>query len=179
MKATPFPRSNRGAGKTGLWILLVIVLLAGAGLWYAVNGAMERRAESAAKAAEAAEVLNARRLELFGERALEPGVEFRTSGLGVRIIEPGEGPNPVLSSTIRITYTGSLKDGRVFDEALEPAEFQLGRLVPGMATGIQLIKPGGKIELFIPPSLGYGNRVTAGIPAGSGLIFDVTLVEIK
>lgn len=179
MDDTPLPRSVRGAAKAGLWILLVIALLGGGGLWYAVNGALERKAEAAARAAEAIAELNARRLELFGDRALADGVEFRTSGLGVRIVEPGEGRHPALSDTIRILYTGTLKDGRVFDQVAEPAEFQLGRLVPGMATGLQLIKPGGRIELFIPPSLGYGNRPTAGIPAGSGLIFDVTLVEVK
>lgn len=178
MNDTPLPRSVRGAARTGLWILLAIVLLGGGGLWYAVNGALERKAEAEARAEAAIAELNVRRLELFGDRALVDGVEFRTSGLGVRIVEAGEGPHPAMSDTIRIIYKGSLKDGRVFDEAAAPAEFQLGRLVPGMATGLQLLKPGGKIELFIPPALGYGHRPVAGIPAGSGLIFDVTLVEV-
>jgi FKBP-type peptidyl-prolyl cis-trans isomerase len=177
-----FPRSRiRGASaaKVGISLVLVVVVLGGAGWWFGLRGVMERRAEAAARVEEALAQQRERRLALYGERALAQGVEFRTSGLGYRILTPGEGKMPALSDTIRIIYTGSLKDGHIFDQAKEPAEFTLGRLVPGMATGIQLLRPGGSMELFIPPSLGYGNRMIAGIPAGSGLIFDVTLVEIK
>ncbi len=172
---------NRGASEARVWttIVLIVVVLGGAGWWFGLRGVWERRAEAAAQVEAALAQQKERRLALYGERALADGVEFRTSGLGYRILAPGEGKTPALSDTIRIIYTGSLKDGHVFDQAKEPAEFTLGRLVPGMATGLQLLRPGGSMELFIPPSLGYGNRMIAGIPAGSGLIFEVTLVEIK
>jgi FKBP-type peptidyl-prolyl cis-trans isomerase len=173
-------RRRRGpnSGKAGWIVLLVVAVLAGAG-WYALNHVRSQRAEQRAKVEAALAAQREKRLELYGERALADGVEFRTSGLGLRVLAEGEGRNPGLSDTIRITYKGTLKDGTVFDEAKEPAEFTLGRLVPGMATGLQLLKPGGRMELFIPPALGYGHRPVAGIPAGSGLIFEVSLVEVK
>jgi FKBP-type peptidyl-prolyl cis-trans isomerase len=47
--------------------------------------------------------------------------------------------------------------------------------VQGWANGIPLLKEGGTIRLFIPPSFGYGNQPYGPIPANSILIFDVTL----
>jgi FKBP-type peptidyl-prolyl cis-trans isomerase len=41
------------------------------------------------------------------------------------------------------------------------------------------LKPGGRAELFIPPSLGYGNSAGAGIPSGAGLIFEVELLAVN
>jgi peptidylprolyl isomerase len=52
-------------------------------------------------------------------------------------------------------------------------------LLPGLSAGLQLIAPGGRIELLIPPSLGYGNRAAGGIPPGAGLVFDVTLIAVE
>jgi FKBP-type peptidyl-prolyl cis-trans isomerase len=176
--ATPASPLRDSSAKTWIVLLLVLGVLAGAG-WYGVRNVMEKRAAERAKVEEALAAQRERRLELYGERALAEGVEFRSSGLGLRILEPGEGRTPGLSDTIRIRYRGTLKDGTVFDEAKEPATFTLGRLVPGMATGLQLLRPGGRMELFIPPALGYGHRPVAGIPAGSGLIFEVTLVAVE
>ncbi len=174
-------KRERGASGPKTWLIVVLLVgaVAGAGWWFGVRGVLERRAAEAAKVEAALAAQRERRLALFGERALSEGVVFRSSGLGLRILNPGEGRQPGLSDTIRIIYKGTTKDGTVFDQAKEPAEFTLGRLVPGMATGLQELRPGGSMELFIPPSLGYGNRQIAGIPAGSGLIFEVTLVEIK
>jgi FKBP-type peptidyl-prolyl cis-trans isomerase len=177
---TATPSRHRGASSAKVWliVLLVVGVLGGAG-WYALNNLRAQRAEQQAKVDAALAAQREKRIALYGERALAEGVEFRTSGLGLRVLAEGEGRNPGLSDTIRIIYKGTLKDGTVFDEAKEPAEFTLGRLVPGMATGLQLLRPGGRMELFIPPALGYGHRPVAGIPAGSGLIFEVTLVEVK
>ncbi len=119
---------------------------------------------------------------LFGEAASTPGIEWRSSGLGVRIIKPGEGTAPKMSDTVRVHYTGHTKDGMVFDDSRargKPEDFVVSRLLRGWAAGMTALKPGGHAEFFIPPSLGYGNMKVAGIPPQSGLIFDVELVAVN
>jgi FKBP-type peptidyl-prolyl cis-trans isomerase len=48
-------------------------------------------------------------------------------------------------------------------------------VVKGWTEGLQLIKEGGKIKLFIPPELAYGDR---GPLAHRALIFDVELLSV-
>lgn len=164
----------------GLVVLFALLLvLGGAGWWFGVKVPAERREIERAEVAErTTQQARESREAMFGPRALNADVEFRSSGLGFRIIEPGIGRHPAATDTVRITYRGTLRDGRVFDEAAEPVDFRLGALVPGMVAGLQMIRPGGEIEIFVPPSLGYGNRAVGAVPAGSGLIFDVTLIAI-
>jgi FKBP-type peptidyl-prolyl cis-trans isomerase len=55
----------------------------------------------------------------------------------------------------------------------------LNKIIKGMAEGLQLVGQGGMIELEIPPSLGYGKRGAARVPAGATLHFLIELIEIK
>jgi FKBP-type peptidyl-prolyl cis-trans isomerase FkpA len=88
-----------------------------------------------------------------------------------------------LCSQILISYKGTLKNGTVFDQQ-NNVIFVLGSLIEGWKKGIPLLKKGGSIKLYIPPSLGYGgtdvrdnNSGQVVIPANSMLIFDVTLTD--
>lgn len=122
------------------------------------------------------------RLALFGPSASAPDIVWRASGLGVRVVASGEGRAPGMTDTVRVHYSGRLKDGRVFDDSRArgaPADFAVNRLLPGWAAGMGALKPGGKAELYLPPALGYGERVVAGIPAGSGLVFEVELIAVN
>lgn len=122
------------------------------------------------------------RTEFFGaEVAADAAVTWKPSGLGVKLIAPGEGIAPQLSDRVVVRYTGRLKDGTVFNAspADKPAEFKLGEMIPGMTAGIATLKPGGHAVLYIPPSLGYGSLRVGKIPPVSGLIFEVELVAVK
>lgn len=123
-----------------------------------------------------------RRDWLFGVRADAKDIVWRPSGLGIRVITPGEGVAPTPMDRVRVHYALTLKDGRVIDDTRakgKPGEFVVSRLMIGWAAGMGELKPGGRAEFFIPPSLGYGNMSVAGIPAGSGLIFDVELLAVN
>ncbi len=104
------------------------------------------------------------------------------SGLRYEIVKPGEGAFPKPTETVRVHYTGKLIDGTVFDSSVqrgEPAEFPLDQVIPGWTEGIQKVNKGGKITLYVPPQLAYGDEGRPSIPPGSTLVFDVELLDIK
>ncbi len=101
------------------------------------------------------------------------------SGLFYIIDNPGNGASPTVCNSIAFTYEGKLTNGTVFDSATQPVVYGLSQLITGFKNGIPLIKTGGRIRLFVPPSLGYGANPSGSIPANSILIFDVNLVGIQ
>jgi FKBP-type peptidyl-prolyl cis-trans isomerase len=112
----------------------------------------------------------------------EEGVVELPSGLQFRIIEPGSEVHPIATSNVTVHYKGMLLDGTVFDSSFdrnEPVTFQLDGVIPGWTEGLQQIGTGGKIILYIPPHLAYGDRGGGPIPPGSLLIFEVELISVQ
>lgn len=107
-----------------------------------------------------------------------------SSGMYYEIITPGNGATPDLCSQVVVSYIGKLTNGSVFDQH-SSGVWPLGVLINGWKNGLPLIKKGGRIKLYIPPSLGYGHtdvKDMAGnviIPGNSILIFDLTLIEVQ
>jgi len=101
------------------------------------------------------------------------------SGVYYVIDNPGTGKNPNICSGINVKYTGQLTNGTVFDQGEFPRLYQLGELIKGWVNTVPLIKQGGKIRLFIPPSLGYGSQAAGSIPPNSILIFDIELTVVQ
>ena len=101
------------------------------------------------------------------------------SGLFYTIDNPGTGKTPDACSSVAVTYTGKLTNGNVFDQQNSPISILLTDVIPGWTNGVPLLKEGGRIHLYIPPSLGYGNQQAGTIPPNSILIFDVTLVAVQ
>jgi FKBP-type peptidyl-prolyl cis-trans isomerase FkpA len=107
------------------------------------------------------------------------------SGMYYRIETAGTGKTPGVCDNITINYQGRLTNGQTFDESTNPVTFQLGQLILGWRNGIPLIKEGGRIHLYIPPSLGYGNQDVrdrngnVAIPGGSILVFEVELKQVQ
>ncbi|MDD2764861.1 MAG: FKBP-type peptidyl-prolyl cis-trans isomerase [Opitutaceae bacterium] len=103
-------------------------------------------------------------------------------GLRYEVLQPGTGAYPKASDTVKVHYTGTLITGTVFDSSVQrgqPVEVALTQVIPGWAEGLQKINQGGKIRLYIPPDLAYGDNGQQGIPPGAALIFDIELLEIK
>ena len=107
-----------------------------------------------------------------------------SSKMYYQIINPGTGASPALCSNILVKYSGKFATGAVFDSQ-ENSVLVLGTLIDGWKIGVPLIKKGGQIRLYIPPSLGYGssdvrdNQGRVVIPANSILIFDITLLDLQ
>lgn len=111
------------------------------------------------------------------------------SGLKYRVLRAGDGMKPTADSTVTVHYKGWLPDpsdgsqGKEFDSSYkrgEPISFPLKGVIKGWTEGMQLVASGGKIELEIPPELGYGARGAPGaIPPNATLRFIVELLEVK
>jgi FKBP-type peptidyl-prolyl cis-trans isomerase len=127
---------------------------------------------------------------LFAKLKQEKDVTILPSGLAYKVTKPGTGAVPKLGQMVSINYTGALSTGQVFDsnaESGQPVEILLQvataespkGVIAGFVEGLQKVGVGGKITLYIPPALGYGEQMVPGIPPGSTLVFDVEVVGAK
>jgi len=101
------------------------------------------------------------------------------SGVFYTIESPGTGKNPTPCSNISVKYKGYLTNDMVFDQKTTPVDFNLGGVVPGWRNVLPLLKAGGRMVIYIPPSLGYGSQANGSIPANSILVFEVDLVAVQ
>jgi len=101
------------------------------------------------------------------------------SGLFYAIDAPGTGATPTLCSVVTVTYEGKLTNGTTFDSNTTGASFLLADLIEGWKVGIPLIKSGGSIRLYVPPTLGYGPNNYGSIPGNSILVFRIDLKGVR
>jgi FKBP-type peptidyl-prolyl cis-trans isomerase len=144
------------------------------------NFLQEKHQKKAAIDSEKNKKLAAEFIEKLKEN---PEVSFLESGLAYTIIEPGEEEKIGSQNAVAVNYRGSLIDGTVFDEAMDPERpvtFPLNGVIPGFAEGLKLVGNGGKIKLYIPSELGYGDNPRPGsvIEPGALLIFDLTVQDV-
>jgi peptidylprolyl isomerase len=103
------------------------------------------------------------------------------SKLVVKDLIKGTGPAATASSTVNVQYVGELyKGGKQFDASWsdgsgQPVSLPLTGVIKGWQQGIPGMKIGGRRELIIPPSLGYGATAQSKIPANSTLVFVIDL----
>jgi FKBP-type peptidyl-prolyl cis-trans isomerase len=105
-------------------------------------------------------------------------------GLEIYDIQAGTGAEATKGKTVTAHYVGVLQDGTKFDSSLDrgqPFSFNLGagQVIRGWDEGIAGMKVGGVRRLVIAPELGYGNQAIGSIPAGSTLVFEVQLLDVK
>jgi len=116
-----------------------------------------------------------------------PYVTEQTSELVSEDLRVGTGDTVELNDCIVVHYRLAIADGTpvegndTFTEG-EPIAFELaeGRLIEGWTQGIPGMNVGGVRRLTVPPNLGYGDDSSnPSIPAGSTLVFEVEVVEVK
>jgi FKBP-type peptidyl-prolyl cis-trans isomerase FkpA len=88
---------------------------------------------------------------------------------------------PTVCTNVTVKYAGYLTSGLKFTSVTEEtvaSSFTMGALILGWQRGLPLIKAGGSINLYVPPSLGYGANANGPIPANSILLFTVQLISV-
>jgi FKBP-type peptidyl-prolyl cis-trans isomerase len=96
----------------------------------------------------------------------------------------GTGAEAVAGKSVSVNYRGTLTNGTEFDSSYsrnEPFTFTLGsgQVIKGWDQGVAGMKVGGKRKLVIPADLAYGDRENGKIPAGSTLVFEIELLDVK
>lgn len=121
-----------------------------------------------------------------------PGLSYEVQASG-----PAAGAHPTRADSVTMRYIGRLSDGAVFstspDEGKGLSTFAVKEVIPGMSAVLQLMRPGDRWRVTMPPYLAYGpgrpytapaSGVPAqaiqrqGIPPNATLVFDVELVGI-
>ncbi len=88
----------------------------------------------------------------------------------------GIGPFPTEQSLVKISYTGRLLKGDVFEQRDE-ATMTVGSGVRGFQLGLVKFNRGAKGMILIPSGMGYGDFPMASIPRNSVLIFDIEMID--
>lgn len=99
----------------------------------------------------------------------------------------GTGATAVAGDSVIVKYVGSFTNGTIFDASASHPEtangftFTLGagQVIKGWDEGVAGMKEGGKRQLVIPASLGYGPKDYGPIPGNSTLIFEVELLKVQ
>lgn len=116
------------------------------------------------------------------QAAAEKEAQRSDTGLVMRTLQAGTGPKPTAEDQVRVHYTGTLADGKVFDSSRqrnEPAVFAVKNVIPCWTEALQRMQVGGRARLVCPAALAYGDRgAGADIKPGATLVFDVELLEI-
>lgn len=112
----------------------------------------------------------------------QANVKKTSTGLLYEIIKPGSAKKAMkVEDEVKVLYKGTLKNGKEFDgnyESGDTARFALNRVIKGWGEGLQLVGEGGKIKLWIPAEMGYGERGGGQIGPNEPLVFEVDVLEV-
>jgi len=106
------------------------------------------------------------------------------AGLQSTDLITGTGATVAAGDTVTVQYVGvAWSTGKQFDASWDdgngqPTTFSLNQVIPGWSQGMVGMKVGGRRELVIPPSLGYGASGQGPIGPNETLIFIVDLYKV-
>lgn len=114
----------------------------------------------------------------------KPPVVTTPSGLKYCVLEKGEaGERPAIGDSVSVRYALWSADGTLLQSTREepkPVEFAIGDVIEGWNEALQLMTPGSRFKLTIPPELAYGARGSPPlVKPGATLVFDVELVSFQ
>lgn len=122
-----------------------------------------------------------------------PGLRYDVLASG-----PAVGRRPTRADSVVLRYVGRLADGTIFSTSPQDgtglSTFEVKAVIPGMSAVVQLMRPGDRWRVVMPPYLAYGPGRPLGAPASTAaaaqtaqkhsippdatLTFDVELVDV-
>ena len=107
------------------------------------------------------------------------GVKTMPSGLQYKVLKKGDGIRPKVDDYVTFHYRARKLNGKVYDSSLKkggPVTYRANGVIPGFTEAIQMMQPGAKWELYIPPDLAYGRRSPL---AHQTVIIEVELLAVR
>ena len=114
----------------------------------------------------------------------EPNATQTKTGLVYLIENAGSTEKVKAGNPVSLHYKGTFfKNNKKFDSSYDrntPLEFifKTNRMIPGFEEGIEMLGKNGKIKLFIPYHLAYGEKGREGaMPPFSDLVFEIEILN--
>lgn len=136
-----------------------------------------RMKEQQAKAAREKAVQEKAGADWYARYRKQAGVKELRPGVLYRVITPGKGALLKASGTVDLLLSGSLADGRLFDDSglngrvqrLKPED-----ILPALTDVLVTQRAGCHVEVLLSPSQAFGDEGVPGmIPGGATLKFDI------
>ena len=122
--------------------------------------------------------------EFLAQNAKQTGVKTTASGLQYLVLTAGDpklaAPGP--GDHVTVQYRGHLLNGTEFDSTYsrgKPGVIRPSDAMTGWREALELMNPGAKWRVFVPPDLAYALRPPPSIPPNSLLIFDIEVLGIN
>ena len=125
---------------------------------------------------------NCRRGQAFLARTrTRQGVVILPSGLQYEVLARGSGDSPTLTNWVKVKYHSMRIDGTESENSgthPEAGIFCVGSVTQGWEEALQLMRPGDRWRLYVPPCLAYGKDGTPGVGPSETLVYDLELVSV-
>jgi FKBP-type peptidyl-prolyl cis-trans isomerase len=114
-----------------------------------------------------------------------PDAKISNTGIRYIVEKPGFGNRISSGDMVSVNYTGKFLNGKVFDQhhdLVHPFSFRVNRamVIEGWDQILQLMSPGAKWLVIVPPELAYGRRGSPPrIPPDQTLVFEMEVVDVK
>lgn len=101
------------------------------------------------------------------------------SGLYYSFESIGEGGKIKYTDSVKVLFKGSLLDGTIFEIEEKPLSFAVREVIIAWKEILLMSKNKAKIQIIVPPQLGYGNHKLDKIPQNTILLYEIEIVDIK
>ena len=120
--------------------------------------------------------------QFLTENIKKEGVRETKTGLQYKILEQGTGNTPSEGDFVKVNVIGRLTDGTEFENTYESSTIVVDtkRLIPGWKEAMLMMKEGSRWNIWVPPSLGYGEQgMPPQIPPNEVINFEVEFLSIE